>query len=350
MLWHGKLKQQLGQIGKNDMKLKQLNIDIANQSVVIPYFELTGYGSGPRGFISAGLHGNEINGMATVRRFLDWSDECQLESRLNGTLTVVPVLNPSGFTHMQRRVFKDNLDPNRSFGYAEPTSFTHHLANHLSEFLRHHAFGIDIHDAGGSAALVPHSRVHSADVTNCADCTTYMGRLLGTKIIIKRDGNEHMLATHMSQAHKVPVLTVEAGGGQLLFPSYHEELLNGIRNVLSYFNMIDEEITVPDEQFFLSDRFGVDTKEPAEVTFDIRLGDRVHAGDRLGEIYYPLRHQAESLVSSMCGYVFSLWQLNQAPAGQRLYSILEDRHCHVQRTTTNMFDALEKFEVRKVKM
>jgi len=110
------------------------------------------------------------------------------------------------------------------------------------------------------------------------------------------------------------------------------------------------EPETPGQQFFLSNRYGVDVGEPCEVQFGVQLGDQVHAGDLLGNIYYPLRHAAEPLLSPMCGYVSSLWQLNQAPACQRLYSILEEHQCHVERTTLDKFAELTPLDIRKVRM
>lgn len=333
------------------MDRHELKFEFGGQSSILNYFEITGKEEGPRAFISSGMHGNEINGIATVRKFLDWCEQQDIASRLKGRLTIIPVLNPSGFAHMQRRAFEDNLDPNRSYGFETPTSFSHYFANMLSEkLLRHHQFGIDIHDAGGRAALVPHSRIHSEDAENCDDCTIFLGRLLGTRLIVKREGNPHMLATFMTRVYGVPVLTVEAGGGQTLFPAFHDELLVGIRNVLSHYRMIDDEVVVPDKQYYLTERYGVNIDDACEVVFDVQLGDRVHAGDILGEIYFPHRHRAEALVSPLCGFLFSLWQSNQAPAGQRLYSILEDMDCCVTRSTLHMFSELKKLAVHKLKM
>lgn len=110
------------------------------------------------------------------------------------------------------------------------------------------------------------------------------------------------------------------------------------------------EPETPNQQFFLSDRYGVDVNEPCEVQFSVQLSDQVHAGDVLGEVYYSLRHATEPLLSPMCGYVFSLWQLNQAPTGQRLYSILEEHQCHVERTTLDKFAELTPLDIRKIRM
>ena len=159
-----------------------------------------------------------------------------------------------------------------------------------------------------------------------------------------------MLATHLHREFDIEVLTVELGGAQKLFPRFIDNTVNGIRNVLKARGLLDGEPETSGQQYFLSERYGVDVREPCEIQFSVQLGDQVHAGDRLGEVYYPLRHCTESLLSPMCGYVFSLWQLNQAPAGQRLFSILEEHQCHVERTTLDKFAAMAPLDIKKIRM
>jgi len=333
------------------MKLEKYELNINGVSVEIPYFVINGKKDGPSGFISGGLHGNEINGISTVKKFLKFCEKNEIENTLSGSLTVIPVLNTSGFKTMQRYVAEDQKDLNRCFGFENPSSFSEILANDLAKnLLSKHDFGIDIHDAGGKAALMPHSRVHISDETDCFECSTYMGRLLGTKIIVSREGNPHMLATYMNSEYEVPVLTVEAGGAQKSFPDYHQELLQGINNVLIYFNMLEGEIKIPKKQFFLRDRYGLKAKEACEIEFSVELGDSVHVGDVLGNMYFPNRNETQEIKSTMCGFIFSLWQFNQAPEGQRLYSILEDKDCHIKRSTLDDFAELEHFKKYKIKM
>jgi len=192
-------------------------VDFGGKSMTIPFFEIVGEREGLHGFITGGMHGNEINGIATVRALLDWFEQDHGRDRLHGKRSLIPAINPSGRAHGQRRVFEDNETVNRCFGASPATTFSHHLANLLTESVfRHCNFGIDVHDTGGSAALNPHCRVHSSDISECQACSTYMGQLLGTKIIVSRPGKKGMLATFLHRAFDIAVLTVELGGSQRL--------------------------------------------------------------------------------------------------------------------------------------
>lgn len=321
-----------------------LQIDFQGMRLEIPYIVIKGGKEGTHIFISGGMHGNEINGIAAVGDFIKYAEDNDLKEKISGTITIIPVLNPSGFSQMTREVKEDNLDPNRAFGKTEITTFSEAMATELEKLLKDCDIGIDLHDAGSNTVLLPHSRVmqHEED-----GCTKKMGQLFGTNIIIEREGHPHMMAVAMYQRHKVPVLTVEIGGGQTILPEFQAQALQGILNILSAYEIYQTEIKVPEEQFFLHNRFGVETNEPAEIRIDVKLGDYIHEEDEIGEIYYPITQKREKLVSPMCGYLFALWQDNQIPAHQTIYSILESKQCHVRRTTLKNFEKLSKFQVKK---
>ena len=332
------------------METKLLPITYRDHRVDIPYVEIVGTRDGPSAFISGGMHGNEINGIAIVRRFLDLLQANDLRSQLAGRIIILPVMNPSGFAHMQRRVYEDNQDLNRSFGFATPETFSHQIANTLTESIfRHCQFGIDIHDAGGRAVLVPHARIHAGEERDYHS-THHMSRLFGTKLVIERPGKAHMMAIEMHRRFDMPVLTVEIGGAQRLYEEYYHTAIDGLWNVLAAFGMIERDFHLPERQFLLHDRYGVKVSEACQVRFCVRLGDYVHVGDEFGDLYFPQRNTRETIYSPMCGYVFSLWGPHQAYEGATLYSILEEDDCHIDRTTLDNFDLLPALEARRIEM
>ena len=121
-------------------------------------------------------------------------------------------------------------------------------------------------------------------------------------------------------------------------------------NILAAYGMIERDIQLPERQFLLDDRYGVVVSQACQLRFRVRLGDRVHVGDELGELYFPQRNVAETIRSPMCGYVFSLWGSHQAYEGATIYSILEDEACHVDRSTLSHFKLLPALEARRIEM
>ncbi len=159
-----------------------------------------------------------------------------------------------------------------------------------------------------------------------------------------------MMAIALNQQFHIPALTVEVGGVQSLFPDFIQLALRGIRNFLAAKKMVSGEIILPARQFLLTRRYGIKQKEAAMVKLTVKLGDEVHHNQVLGRLYFPNRLGHQEIRSPMCGFIFSLQQLNQVAAGDTLFSIVETDTCHVDRTTLNHFRELDNLKVTKIRM
>src|SRR4029078_7105688 len=81
-----------------------------NTDISIPVEVIRGKLDGPTLFVSAAVHGDELNGVEICRRLLDLR---QLKE-INGTLLVIPIVNVFGFNNLSRYL-PDRRDLNRSF-------------------------------------------------------------------------------------------------------------------------------------------------------------------------------------------------------------------------------------------
>src|SRR5437763_1206780 len=81
----------------------------AAEPVTVPVTVVRG-APGPTLFVTATVHGDELNGVGILRGLLDGTDF----SLLAGTLIAVPVVNVPGFLNQDRRL-PDRRDLNRSF-------------------------------------------------------------------------------------------------------------------------------------------------------------------------------------------------------------------------------------------
>ena len=116
---------------------------------------------------------------------------------------------------MTRYVPIDGKDLNRCFGVHDNTqrSFSIAYADFLFETLYKTAnHGIDIHDAGGRSALVPHPRIDSCEGMVCMNCGHEMAKWFDSKIVLEREGDPHMLAVYTKKTLGIPLMTVELGG------------------------------------------------------------------------------------------------------------------------------------------
>ena len=87
----------------------------------MPVHVIHGKKTGPRLFVCAAIHGDEINGIEIIRRLLKHKSM----NRLMGTLIAVPIVNVYGVIH-HSRYLPDRRDLNRSFPGSETGSLAAH--------------------------------------------------------------------------------------------------------------------------------------------------------------------------------------------------------------------------------
>jgi predicted deacylase len=338
---------------QNFMNFQYLPIAYKEHSVEIPYVVFQWKKPGPNIFISGWMHGNEIWWIAVVEAFLEWAKKNNIEEKLCGSITVIPLLNPSGFNTMRRRVAEDHKDLNRSFWVEEITTFSEKIAFELEKnLLSKTQYGIDFHDAWSWSILMPHSRVHK---TWDSDETKQMWQLFGTRVVIARKGNKHMMSVALLKKYGIKVLTLELWWAHRIFDEYVDIGLTWIRNFLAYHKMYPSKILLPENQYLLTGRYGISLHESALVSFQVKIGDFVHYGQHIWEVYYPYSQKHEKIIAPMCGYIFSLTLRNQVPIKSHkktwiIYSILETKDCHIERTTTNKFKELKNIHIDEIVM
>jgi len=334
--------------------MKSLKIKIPNQTsgqvIEIPYLTFRNLKGDQRCVISAGIHGDEVNGIALVQRLIKYFRKNNTEDHLRGEIIILPIVNLSGFEKHSRAVAYDRKDLNRCFNQRAKTA-SNIIANALEKHFYSKAdIAIDCHDSGQRTVLIPHTRVHKFEKKCRNDCTKSMAQAFGSKIIVERKGTRGMLAIEMMKKYELPVLTIEIGGALKVADNFLKQGLEGIINVLKYTRMLPGTPKFPQKQYYLRNRFGVPSKEAGLIKFTKRLGQRVHSGDKIGELYIPSKVKTIDLISPMCGILFSVQDVASIGKEETMYSILEDKKCHVRRRTTQKFEELKRIELKSIKM
>src|SRR5277367_5661639 len=112
-------------------EFKEININIARlpsrTQIDTPIYIYRGIEEGPVLALTAGMHGDEINGMEIVRRIIDLG-----HNRVKrGTVLCMPVINVYGFLNYSREV-PDGKDINRSFPGSKTGSLAARVAFHMT--------------------------------------------------------------------------------------------------------------------------------------------------------------------------------------------------------------------------
>ena len=139
--------------------------------VTLPVHVLHGLRPGPAMFISAAIHGDELNGVEIIRRVL----KTLQPGAISGTLLAIPVVNAYGFIG-RSRYLPDRRDLNRSFPGSSTGSLAARLAHlFLNEVVRRCQFGIDLHTAAVHRVNLPQIRATTARRQRCRELAEAFG-------------------------------------------------------------------------------------------------------------------------------------------------------------------------------
>jgi len=138
---------------------KTINFNIANlytsTKVEIPIIIERSKKPGPTVLITAGIHGDEINGVEIVRQIISK----KINKPVKGTIICIPLLNVFGFLSMERS-FPDGRDLNRVFPGTKNGSLASRFAyQFVNKILPLADFCLDFHTGGASRFNAPHIRV-----------------------------------------------------------------------------------------------------------------------------------------------------------------------------------------------
>jgi len=144
-------------------EVKQLEIKVARlydfTEMSIPVKVIRGKKPGPRLFVTAALHGDEINGVEIIKRLL----QKKILKKIRGDLLVIPIVNIFGF-NTQSRYLPDRRDLNRSFPGNPKGSQAARLANILfEEIVKKCTHGIDLHTGSNHRENFPQIRACVSD-------------------------------------------------------------------------------------------------------------------------------------------------------------------------------------------
>jgi len=218
-----------------ESKLLKINIDRLPTGTLIdiPIYVFNAKEAGPTVLVQAGLHGDEINGIETVRRMLQ-NSQFKVSK---GAVIAVPILNIFGFIHFSRDV-PDGKDVNRSFPGSKKGSMASRIAYHYAtQILPQIDFGIDLHTGGAQRNNYPQIRYTLEDEFGKNIAKVFNAPFIFSSKLIK--GSFRNEAYIMEK----PTVVFEAGESMRFDDHSINEGVKGILNVLKYFKMVAKNDT-----------------------------------------------------------------------------------------------------------
>lgn len=276
---------------------------------------LHGARPGPCVFVSAAIHGDEINGIAIIQKLAQQLDP----ARMNGTLILAPAVNIYGLVN-QSRYLPDRRDLNRSFPGSAKGSMAAQLAHAFMEHvIAKCTLGIDLHTAAVHRYNLPQVRI-AADTPYLVE----LAMAFGAPVIIEsplRDGSMRELAHQLG----TPMLLFEAGEA-LRFDRLSIDLgAEGVERVLAHIGMIEADDGLTSVGIPARANRSVWVRSPrGGITHRVRRsGDTVHVGDVLAKVTGLFGEDAMEMTSPLDGIIIGHATLPVVNQGDAIFHIAE---------------------------
>ena len=292
-----------------DMPLVRLYTDT---EVNMPIHVRRARKDGPTLFVSAAIHGDEINGIEIIRRLLK-SKSLSLSS---GTLVLAPMVNVYGVLN-KSRYMPDRRDLNRSFPGSESGSLAAVVAHRsLTEVVEHCDYGIDLHTGAIHRTNLPQIRADLADQE-----TLSLAKAFGVSVLMNsnlrdgslrqagRDTGTRILLYEAGEVLRFDELSIRAG-------------VRGILNVMAALGMsVKRKRKLVNMPFIANTSSWVRANHSGFVKDLKTLGAHVEKGDALAEIGGPLGTTLGTVKARRTGIVIGKQNIPLVQKGDAMFHV-----------------------------
>ena len=271
---------------------------VTGTEVSLPVMVVHGNHAGPNVWLTAAIHGDEINGVEIIRRVL-----AKLDPRhLRGTVLAVPIVNVHGFVAGQRYL-PDRRDLNRSFPGSARGSLAGRIAHLvMTEVVGRCSVGIDLHTGSDHRSNLPQIR---ADLDDAA--TRALAVSFGAPIMIHsatRDGSLRQAATEAGAT----VLLYEGGEAWRFGEIAIKAGVDGILRVFADLGLIEGRFDVEPRPCRTESRSStwVRARRSGIAHIDVSLGDVVTKGQEMGRLHDSFGRLLGRITAPVAGIVIGV--------------------------------------------
>ncbi|MBY6186576.1 succinylglutamate desuccinylase/aspartoacylase family protein [Marinobacter hydrocarbonoclasticus] len=292
---------------------------------------LNGHSPGPCLFVSAAIHGDELNGVEVIRRL----QKLKSLKRLKGTLVLAPIVNVHGFL-AQSRYLPDGRDLNRSFPGSERGTLAGRIAHtFLNEVVNKCTHGIDLHTGARHRDNLPQIR---ADLSHPE--TEAMAHAFGVPVVMHseiRDGSLRAVAGD----NGTPILLYEAGEALRFDEICIRAGVKGVLNVMRHLGMLPpsrRKEAAPKVAMVSHTSSWVRAPVSGIFRAMLPMGAKAEKGAVLGMIADPLGDSEEPVVAPRDSIVIGRTNLPLVHEGEALFHL-----AYYKRAVDDVADQLEDF-------
>ncbi|MDH5367758.1 MAG: succinylglutamate desuccinylase/aspartoacylase family protein [Cyclobacteriaceae bacterium] len=261
----------------------EMGVNTYGYPMLMPVIVIKGSSSGSTLGLTAGIHGNELNGIPIIHELLENIDF----KKLKGTIIAIPGLNVFSIQVDERR-FIDEEDLNRNFPGKKNGNRSQQYVSKINELiLPSFDFMIDMHTASFGRINTMYAR---ADLKN--DTLKLLAKLQQPDIILNSIGastaNGAVSSPRTMRAEAVlkgiPCITVEYGNPQVFQKELTERGLKGIMNTLNALEMYgnNKHKELVDKATYCKKSYWIYMNEGGFLEVPVELNQRIQKGDKIG--------------------------------------------------------------------
>ena len=258
---------------------------------------------GPTVLITAGIHGDEINGVEIVRQIIAKG----INKPKQGTIICVPVINVFGFVNMDR-LFPDGRDLNRVFPGSANGSLASRVANFvMKEIIPHVDFVMDFHTGGADRFNAAQVRIVNGDRK-----LKKLAQVFGAPFVLY---SKNLNKSFRNTCYKlgIPVLLFEGGKSFHINNNITNTAVNGAKRVLDHLGMLSSKFKVSEPKkpcVFISESKWIRAKYSGMFNASVKINTLVSKGDVIGHITDPYGSFNHFVKAPNNGYIFNI---NESP-------------------------------------
>lgn len=284
----------------------RFSVSYSGMNLTIPIQVRRGLEDGPAVFVTAAVHGDEINGTGAIRRLIT-EESISLKK---GILILVPVVNVLGFERYSRYL-PDRRDLNRSFPGNSKGSLTSRMANFIfTQIVERSDYGIDLHTASVRKTNFPNVR---ADLSNPE--LRKLTEAFGCALTLDEAGPEGSLRRSASEAG-CPTFILEAGEVWKVESTVTEQAVRGIKNVLVSLGMIDGVLVEPPYRTVIQKTKWLRSDTAGFLHFHVAPGDFIKIGDPIATSSSLLGKVREVIEATEDGVILGMTTLPVTAPGE----------------------------------
>lgn len=295
---------------------KQIEMPVAklytDTDICIPVHVMRSKKPGPTVFVSAAVHGDELNGIEIIRRLIQ-SKSLKISS---GTLILVPMVNVYGVLN-QSRYMPDRRDLNRSFPGSAQGSLAGRVADKfLAEIVRHCDYGIDLHTGAIHRSNLPQVRANLNDPE-----TRSLAEVFGVPVLLNadlRDGSLRQAAVESDTR----ILLYEAGQALRFDEVSIRAGVRGILNVITHLGLVRRKSRRKAVTPYIANNSSWVRANSSGIVNNLKnLGDQVQKGTPLAEIGSPFGEILSTITANKSGIIIGKQNIPLVQEGDAMFHI-----------------------------